>query len=143
MDPQPGHEYEGNMPEEGSQKGLQGTVSLYRPWHRLVSHEHLLLLASAIQFVLFVPLAWWAHKHPHPPVELGLTHILQQKRATWLRSTITALSTITGSAILVNVLVVPTAAVLWRRRLRLEAIVTMGISWTCTLVRIGIQQVVS
>src|SRR5437588_4053699 len=110
------------MPEEASKKGSQGTIGLHLPWHRLVSHDHLLLLASAVQFTLFAPLAWWAHKHPQPPVELGVTHLFQQKHATWVRSTITALSTITGSAVLMNLLVVPTAAVLWRRRLRLEAI---------------------
>ena len=143
MHAQPRHENGGNTPEQGSKKGRLWTVGLRIWWHRLVSPDHLLLLASAVQFALFVPLAWWARKHPHPPVELGVTHILQQKHSTWLRSTSTALSTITGSAVLLNVLVVPTAAVLWRRRLRLEAIMTMGISWTCTLVRIGIQWVIN
>lgn len=105
--------------------------------------RHLLLLASAVQFVLFVPLAVWTRKHPHPSIELAVTHLVQQKHATWLRSMSTALSTITGSTVLMNLLVVPTAAILWGRRLRLEAIMMMGISWTGALVRTGVQWVVS
>jgi len=142
MDSQPWHEYEGNRPEEGSKKRLPEMVCLHLQRHRLVSHEHLLLLASAVQFALFVPLAWWARKHPHSPLELGVTHLVQQKHATWLRSTITALSTITGSAVLLNLLVVPMAAVLWRRRQRLEAMMTMGISWSCALARTAMKGVV-
>lgn len=143
MHAQPRYENGGDTPEQGGKKGLLWAVGPRTWWHCLVSHDHLLLLASAVQFALLVPLAWWARKHPHPLVELGVTHLVQQKHATWLRSTITALSTMTGSAVFLNLLIVPTAAVLWRRRLRLEAIMTMGISWVCALIRIGIQSVVN
>jgi len=95
MHSEPRHDYGGTMSEEASKQGLPETMG-----------RHLLLLASAAQFALFVPLAWWARKHPHPPVELGVTHLVQQKHATWLRSTITAFSTITGSAVLLNLLVI-------------------------------------
>ena len=131
MHSEPRHDYGGAKLEEVSKQKLPETMG-----------RHFLLLASAAQFALFVPLAWWARKHPHPLVELEVTHLVQQKHATWLRSTITALSTLTGSAVLLNILVVPAAAILWRRRLRLEAIMTVGISWTCALVRTGIQWVV-
>jgi membrane-associated phospholipid phosphatase len=44
-------------------------------------------------------------------------------------------STIAGSVAFLNMLVVPTAIVFWKRHLRLEAMMTMGVSWTSALVR--------
>ena len=104
-----------------------------------MKRDQLLLVTSAVQFALLAPLAWWAHKHPQPPVEVGITHIFQKKRSAFLHYAIRILSTIAGSAILLNVLVVPVAAVLWKRNLRLEAIMTAGISWTSALVRLVIK----
>ena len=124
------HEYGGNTPQEGSKKGSQRTVG------------HLLLMASAVQFTLFAPLAWWAHKHPHPPVEVGITHVVQKKQPRPLQVAAHVLSTIAGSAVLMNILVVPTALLLWKRHLRLEAVMTVGISWTSALVRKVIQGMV-
>ncbi len=79
-------------------------------WFLFLKRDQLLLVLSTVQFVLFVPLAWWAHKHPRPPVELAMTHVLQL--------VIRIVSTLTGSSASLNVLVVPTALVLWARRLR-------------------------
>ena len=117
-------------------------VGLHFPWRRSVSRDHLLLMVSAGQFALFVPLAWWAHKHPQPPVEVGITHVLQKKQTRSLQIATRVLSSIAGSAALMNILVVPTALLLWKRHLRLEAVMTVGSSWMSALVRIGIQELV-
>ena len=107
-----------------------------------MKRDQLLLLLSSVQFALFAPVAWWAHKHPQPPVEVGITHLLQKKQPAFLYSATLILSTLAGSAALLNILVVPTALVLWKRHLRLEAIMTLGISWASALVRIAIKEVV-
>ena len=136
------HEYGGNTPQEGNKKGPYGTVGSHLPWPRLVSSDHLLLMASAVQFALFVPLAWWAHKHPQPPVEVGIIHVLQKKQQRSLQGAALVLSTIACSAAFMNIMVVPTALLLWKRHLRLEAVMTVGISWTSALVRIVIKGMV-
>ncbi len=114
-------------------------------WERkgkIVKRDQLLLLTSTVNFALFVPLAWWAHKHPQPPVEVGMTHLFQKKHSAFLHYATIVVSTLSGSAVLLNILVVPTALVLWKRNLRLEAMMTLGNSWTSTLVRMVIKEVV-
>jgi len=108
-----------------------------------MTSNRFLLTLSGIQLALFVPLAWWAHRHPHSAVELTMTHRLQKKRSPFWRMAIRALSTLAGEAMLLNVLVVPTAIIFWKRRLRLEAAMTLGISWTSALVRTVIKQAVN
>ena len=108
-----------------------------------MKRDQLLLITSMVQFALLAPLAWWAHKHPQPPVEVGITDIFQKKRSAFLHYAIRILSTITGSAILLNVLVVPAAVALWKRHLRLEAIMTAAISWTSALTRMVIKVLVA
>src|SRR5205823_11540178 len=52
-------------------------------------------------------------------------------------------STLSGSAILLNILVIPTDLLLWKKHRRLEAMMTVGISWTSALVRMVIKEVVN
>src|SRR6266571_3978831 len=51
---------------------------------------------------------------PQPPVEVGITHVFQKKQPRPLQLTTRVLSTIAGSAVLMNILVVPTALLLWK-----------------------------
>jgi membrane-associated phospholipid phosphatase len=97
---------------------------------------------SLLQFALFVPVAWWAHKHPQPPLELAVTYALQRKRSGFLHAAIRVLSKIAGSAPVLNVLVVPTALLLWKQHWRLEALLTVAISWSNALARTVIKQLV-
>jgi membrane-associated phospholipid phosphatase len=101
-----------------------------------------LIASSVLQFVLFVPVALWARKHPHPPLELAVTHAFQRKRSSFLHKLVKGISTIVGSAVMLNTLVVPTAFLLWKRNWRLEAIFTVGISWSCVLVRVSVAQLI-
>jgi hypothetical protein len=88
---------------------IQQAIARARPcWFLFLKRDQLLLVLSTVQFVLFVPLAWWAHKHPRPPVELAMTHVLQKKRSPFLQLVIRIVSTLTGSSASLNVLVVPT-----------------------------------
>lgn len=97
---------------------------------------------SLFQFALFVPVAWWAHKHPHPPLELAVTHAFQRKRSTFLHKAVQSLSTITGSAPLLNILVIPIALLLWKKHWRLEAVLTVGISWSNALGRMLVRELI-
>ena len=102
----------------------------------------MLLPASFIQFALFVPLSWWTRRHPQPLVEVVLTRTLQHKQPSLLRRIVLVVSTLLGSAVFLNILTVPTAFIFWKRQLRVEALMTVGISWTNALVRTLIKQVV-
>ncbi len=104
--------------------------------------NRLLVASSVLQFALFVPVAVWARKHPHPPGELAVTHAFQRKRSSFLQKLVQSISAIVGSANLLNVLVLPTAFLLWKRNWRLEAILTMGISWSNGLVRVLVGQLI-
>jgi undecaprenyl-diphosphatase len=102
-----------------------------------------LIAASLFQFALFIPVALWARKHPQPPLEVAVTNALQRKRSGLLHGAMWVFSTITGSATLLNVLDAPLAAVvLWKRGLRLEALMTVGISWSSATVRTVIKWLV-
>ncbi|HEV2662334.1 MAG TPA: phosphatase PAP2 family protein [Ktedonobacteraceae bacterium] len=105
-----------------------------------MKRSRLLVASSILQFALFVPVAVWARKHPHPPVELAMTHAFQRKRSSFLQKLVQGISGIVGSAVLLNILVLPTAFLLWRRNWRLEAILTMAISWLGVLVRVSVAQ---
>jgi undecaprenyl-diphosphatase len=52
------------------------------------------------------------------------------------------LNTLIGSAVFLNVLVVPVAVLLWKMRLRLEAVMTIATSWTNALARAAIKSVI-
>ncbi len=107
-----------------------------------MKRDRILLITSALQFALFVPLAWWARRHKQPPVEISLSRLVQRKQRSLTRSIVLVVNTLTGSSVLLNVLVAPVAVILWMRRLRLEAIVTLVSCWTNVLVRTLVKQVV-
>ncbi|MDQ2885008.1 MAG: phosphatase PAP2 family protein [Chloroflexota bacterium] len=105
-----------------------------------MKRNRLLIASSVLQFALFVPVAVWARKHPHPPSELAATHVFQHKRSSFLQKLVQGISGIVGSAVLLNALVLPAALLLWKRNWRLEAILTVGISWLGVLVRVVVAQ---
>jgi undecaprenyl-diphosphatase len=107
-----------------------------------MKRNHLLMMTSVLQFALFVPLALWARKHPHPPADVAITHLLQKNQPSFLRRVVMVLNTLIGSAVFLNMLVVPVAVLLWKMRLRLEAVMTIAMSWTNALARAGIKSVI-
>jgi membrane-associated phospholipid phosphatase len=108
-----------------------------------MSKPHRILFVSAlVQLALFLPLARWARKHAHPPGDVLVSRLLQKKQSRFAYFCVLAANTLTGSAIFLNVLVVPMAALLWRRRLRWEAVMMLANAWTNTLVRVGVKYLV-
>ncbi len=142
MHSQPAPVQRRNRPQAASKQGRQGIASLHLPWYHSWKLDHLLLLTSAVQFALFAPLAWWARKHPRPLIEVAFTRVLQKKQPSPMRRGVQVFNTLTGSAVFLNVLVVPAAIVFWKRHLRLEALMTLGISWTNVLARTLIKRLV-
>ncbi len=92
-----------------------------------------LLASSLVQFVLLIPLARWVRKHPQSLTEIAISRLVQQKQRSFVRSFVRVFNTLTGSAVSLNILAVPAAALLWKRRLRLEALMILATCWTCAL----------
>jgi membrane-associated phospholipid phosphatase len=108
-----------------------------------MKRDQFLLTSSIVQFALFLPLAWWARKHRVPPSDVAITRLLQRKQSSCARVGVKVLNTLTGSAVFMNVLVVPVAALLWRMHLRVEAVMMIVTCWMGGLVRSVIKQVVN
>lgn len=107
-----------------------------------MKRDQFLMMTSVSQLALFVPLALWARKHPQPPADVATTHLVQRKQPPFMRRVVMVLNTLTSSAVFLNVLVVPIAVLLWKRHLRLEAVMTIAMSWTNALARTGIKSVI-
>lgn len=101
-----------------------------------------LFISSIVQFALLIPLARWAGQHRQPLREVVLTRFVQKDQKSWKRTTVTILNTLTGSSVFLNVLVVPLAAVLWRKRLRGEALAMLASCWSGVLVRTMLKQAI-
>ncbi len=110
---------------------------------RELTCDRVLLLTSSGLFALFIPLAWWAHKHPHPRVDVTITHHVQKKQRPFMLSFVKRVNGCLCSDFSLNVLAVPVAMLLWKMHLRLESLITLALCWTSTLVRRGIKQVVN
>ena len=108
----------------------------------MMKRDQLLLTGSLVQFALLIPLGQWARKHPQPPVEIAISRLVQHKQRSLVRSFVLVLNTLTGSAVFLNILAVPVAALLWKMRLRLEALMTVASCWTSALARTAIKQAV-
>lgn len=108
-----------------------------------MKRQHFLMMCSALQFTLLIPLARWANKHRHPPlVDVAITHFIQKKDPSVVRHLVMGINFVLCSVASLSVLVVPLAAVLWKMRLRLEAMMTISTCWTSGLVRTGIKSLV-
>ena len=107
-----------------------------------MKRHYLLLMSAALQFALLIPLAWWANKHRHPPIDIAITHLVQKKDPPIARNLVKGINFALCSVFSLSVLVVPFAALLWKMRLRLEALMTIATCWTSGLVRVGIKRLV-
>ncbi len=143
MRQQPIDDQQSTMPQATNTDVTPGLIHFTRLFSRFWKLNPMLLITSTIAFALFVPLAWWAHKHPQPPDEIRFTRMFQKKQPSLVRRIVQVLNTITGSASFLNMFTIPTAIVLWKRRLRLEAIFTIGVSWTNALARTLVKQLVN
>lgn len=108
----------------------------------MIKRSQLLSGLSLLQFALFIPLTWWVHRHPQPPDEVRITQRLQKAQPAIILPITNAVSTVAGEGILMNILVVPVAAIMWKKNLRLEAMMTLFTSWCSGLARQGIKLIV-
>ena len=104
--------------------------------------NQVLRITSIMPFVGFAALALWARRHPHPPLDVRTTRKMQQAKSSLLRSAVLVGNTITGSSVVLNLLVLPVAFLFWKRRLDVEALMTVGISWMSALVRTAIKGII-
>ncbi len=107
-----------------------------------MKRSRILLVVSLIQLMLLIPLSLWARKHREPWREILLTRLFQRKQTSRKRSFIAVLNTLTGSAVLLNILVVPVCVFVWRLRLRVEAVAMLATCWTNALARTLLKQIV-
>ena len=142
MPSSPAHEPSWTRSEGANKKEAQGTTGLRLPWYRSVKREQILLVLSAVQLALFTPLAWLVHKHVTLPIDLLLSRAMQKRTSGLLRTMSVAISYM-GEATLLNLLVIPTAGVLWKVHRRLEALMLAGTCWTGGLLRIVLQLIVN
>lgn len=105
--------------------------------------SYFLLLSSILQFALLVPLSRWARTHREPLREVLLTRAFQKKQTSRKHSLVAVLNTLTGSSIFLNILVAPIGAILWRMRLRKEALAMLATCWTNVLARTAMKQLVN
>ena len=108
----------------------------------MTKRRHLLTASSLLQFALFIPVAWWAHKHPQPLIELTLTHKVQKKRSSFLQKAVWTFCNLLGSGPSISLFTAGTAFWLWKQHRRLDAMFTVGIPLSNALAKIPIRQLV-
>lgn len=101
-----------------------------------------LLQVFALLLALFAQLAWLVHIHPLLPLDIAITHTLQQNQAPWLRIAMLAIS-YPGSSPLLPCLVILTTAVFWAKGFRLEGVFMAGLSTISLLLNLLVKTEVS
>lgn len=107
-----------------------------------MKRKDLLTASSLLQFALFIPVAWWARKHPQSLRELVVIHKVQKKRSSILQKAVWTFSTLVGSAPSISLLTSGTALWLWKQHRRLDAIFTVGIPISNALAKTLVKQLV-
>ncbi len=122
----------------GSEEDGQTDVAL--PWYRI---NAIGWIAPLLQLVLFVLLALLVRKYPILNIDIRITHTLQKKRSPLLRSIAKILTYCCGSPAILRTTAVGVALYLWAIRLRLEAIMTLGITFSSALLKNGLQSLIN
>jgi membrane-associated phospholipid phosphatase len=123
------------------QKNVQNAVAEARrevaaarqPWYRTIRWGFILLGIYAVQLTLFGLLAFWVHIHPVLPIDIAITREFQENQAPWLSETMIAVSYLGYNIPLFTLLIILTAIIFWTLRLRLEAIMVLGLSIVSSL----------
>ncbi len=107
-----------------------------------MKRDDLLSLASVVQFVLVIPLARWAHRHPYSVIDIVLSRFVQRKHSSRKSSTILVSNTIFCSPGFLNAYVLPISIFLWMMRKRLEACMLAATCWMSGLSEVILREVV-
>ena len=86
-----------------------------------------LLIIYAVQLVLFALLAGWVYLNPVNTIDIAITREFQENLAPWLQTVMRIIS-YPGSSFLHPAFVVLAGFIFWMLGLRLEAVVTVGLS---------------
>ena len=114
---------------EGAVKeARQEVVEARRPWYQVVKWGRILIVAYAVQFVLFGLLAWWVFYHPVIAIDVTITREFQENQSPWLLSSMVAVSYIGNTSLLSLGLIILTIVLLWIVDLRLEAVMVAAVS---------------
>src|SRR5947209_10601778 len=114
---------------EGAVKeARQGVVEARRPWYQVVKWGRILIVAYAVQFVLFGLLAWWVFYHPVIAIDVTITREFQENQSPWLLSSMVAVSYIGNTSLLSLGLIILAIVLLWIVDFRLEAVMVAAVS---------------
>jgi len=125
------------------EEAKQEVATARRPWYRVIRWGYILLGIYAVQLALFALLAFWVHIHPVLPIDIAITREFQENQAPWLRETMVIVSYLGYNFPLFTLLILLTAAAFWTLRLRLEAIMVVGLSLVSSILNGVIKLVVN
>ena len=101
-----------------------------------------LLVISAIQLFLFIPLTWWVRAHPVNHLDLTVTRTVQHLRSPLLSALSRALGLLCSWQ-LVTLGTFPLTYLLWKARQRVEAVTILSVAVLGTAFREGIQRLIA
>ncbi|HEU5228079.1 MAG TPA: phosphatase PAP2 family protein [Ktedonobacteraceae bacterium] len=101
-----------------------------------------LLVSSLVQFTLFALLARWARHHRQTLSEVIISRRMQKDHSPFLRSLVVTVNRVVSSSGTINMLAVPGALLLWKKRLRVEAIVTLLMCWIGELMKKVLKRII-
>lgn len=104
--------------------------------------ESLSLAVALLQLALFLPLARFVHKHHVLSTDVTISHLVQKNKSLTVRVLMFVVSSINTYKLL-DILAIPIAAIFWKMRLRIEAVLTISICLSGTLLRIFLQRLVN
>jgi undecaprenyl-diphosphatase len=129
---------------ESAVKGAQQEVARSRvPRYVVSKRAGVLIIVYLLQFAIFVVLALYVHLHPVLPLDIAITREFQENQTPWLRDIMLAVSYLGSVPFLMIVLVVITGLLFWLVRLRLEAVMIVGLSSVSTVMNGLIKLIVS
>ncbi|HLZ80677.1 MAG TPA: phosphatase PAP2 family protein [Ktedonobacteraceae bacterium] len=113
------------------------------PWYSVSSRRaRIFVVIYLVEFVLFALLAWFVHVHPVVPVDVTITREFQENRSPWLSISMIIVSAFGSIPLLMPAVILITALIFWRFRLRLEALFIVGLSVVSLLLNFLIKLVV-
>ncbi len=114
------------------------------PWYRVSSRRaRIFVVIYLAAFILFTLLAWFVHVHPVILVDVTITREFQESKSPWLIISMVLVSAFGSIPLLMPTIILITALIFWRLRLRLEALFIIGLSMVSLLLNLLIKLIVS
>lgn len=114
------------------------------PWYKVSSQRaRIFVVIYLVAFILFTLLAWFVHVHPVIPVDVAITREFQETKSPWLIIGMVLVSEFGSIPLLMPTVILITALIFWRLRLRLEALFIIGLPTVSLLLNLLIKLIVS